>query len=81
MAKTMDKHKKSLEAFKSGVKDIVSGGHALSSTEVQARNERCKAANVCYVSLAPLTDENVFTLTTKEGQFSMLKKYGEKAMQ
>ena len=52
-----------------------------SAKEVLERNEKCKADKVCYVSLRPLTDENVFTLTTKEGQFSMLKKYGEQAVE
>lgn len=59
----------------------INHGGSLTAKQVQERNERCKSANLCYVSLKPLNDENVFTLTTKDGQFSMLKKYGEPALE
>ena len=61
----------------------------LSAKEVQERNDRCAKANLCFVSLKPLTDENKFTLftTTKmeDGSFqtvayNMLKQYGEAAV-
>jgi hypothetical protein len=52
-------------------------GRALSIAEVAERKERCKANNLCYISLRPLTDETSFSLIGPNEQFSVHKKYGE----
>jgi len=52
----------------------------MSKEEVEARNAECKAKNICYISLHPLTEATAFTVIGPDGTFTMLKKYGEQAM-
>lgn len=59
---------------------------SLSAKEVAERKERCNAANLCFISLKPLTDETAFHIIgmKEDGQagvlFSVLNIYGEGAL-
>jgi hypothetical protein len=58
----------------------INNGGPLTAEQVKSRKQRSVAENFCFISLRPLTDENRFTIISRDGQFNIDKAYSESVM-